>query len=60
MTPPRRVGDTVAVWFQENVRVGVGAGVRELLRRGAHKVEVDPGEGHEEAAAEAAMLAAWR
>ncbi|XP_026318829.1 cytosol aminopeptidase-like isoform X2 [Hyposmocoma kahamanoa] len=45
---------------KENVRVGVGAGVRELLRRGAQMVSVDPGYGQEDAAAEAAMLASWR
>lgn len=40
--------------------MGVGAGVRELLRRGAQMVSVDPGYGQEDAAAEAAMLASWR
>lgn len=46
--------------LQENVRVGVGAGVRELLRRGARVVSIDPGYGQEDAAAEAATLASWR
>ncbi|XP_053604779.1 cytosol aminopeptidase-like [Plodia interpunctella] len=44
---------------KENVRWGVGAGVRLLQSRGCGVVEVDGG-GQPDAAAEAAQLAAWR
>ncbi|KAJ0183545.1 hypothetical protein K1T71_001521 [Dendrolimus kikuchii] len=44
---------------RENVRWGVGAGVRLLEQRGCSEVLVDAG-GAPDAAAEAAELAAWR
>ncbi|XP_028177877.1 cytosol aminopeptidase-like [Ostrinia furnacalis] len=44
---------------RENVRVGVGAAVRALQKRGCGEVHVDAA-GAPDAAAEAAELAAWR
>ncbi|XP_032516686.2 cytosol aminopeptidase-like isoform X1 [Danaus plexippus] len=44
---------------RENLRVGVGVGVRELVKRGCDHVYVDGGT-EPDAAAEAAHLAAWR
>ncbi|XP_060801391.1 cytosol aminopeptidase-like isoform X2 [Amyelois transitella] len=44
---------------RENVRWGVGAGVRVLQSRGCALLDVDPGT-RPDAAAEAAQLAAWR
>ncbi|RVE49219.1 hypothetical protein evm_006111 [Chilo suppressalis] len=44
---------------RENIRWGVGAGVRALQRRGCTRVSVDS-PAHADAAAEAALLAAWR
>ncbi|CAG9562789.1 unnamed protein product [Danaus chrysippus] len=44
---------------RENLRVGVGVGVRELVNRGCDRVYVDGGT-EPDAAAEAAHLAAWR